>query len=58
MENKKCCFNCQWYYEDELIMEDDYRLIGFCENPKNYTDSTKGHLEVSREHKCKKFKNI
>lgn len=58
MENKKCCFNCQWYYEDELELENDFIIIGFCENPEKYIGSTKGHLEVSREYKCKNFKAI
>lgn len=60
MENKKCCFNCQWYYEDELILEDDFIIIGFCENPKKYQEkrNIKGHIQVSREYKCKNFKAI
>ena len=60
MENKKCCSNCQWYYEDELELENDFIIIGFCENPKNYKkiENKKCHIKVIREHKCKKFKNI
>ncbi len=53
---KKCCKNCNSYYEDEIEMQDDYIICGFCDNFKNRTIDGY-HKTVSEDDVCEYFED-
>lgn len=52
---KECCKNCNFYYEDEIELCDDYIICGFCDKFENRTKEGY-HKTVNKNDKCEYFK--